>query len=119
MLQGLESLEKLYLHENYITDIAAQSLTHINRCKELRLSNNNLTGNKEKGCLKGLDILEILALSENDITHIEDGAFSSMLRNFTELQLYGNKLTHISVATFEGLSHLTYLTIAANEIVLY
>uniref|UniRef100_A0A8C6UAE5 TIR domain-containing protein n=1 Tax=Neogobius melanostomus TaxID=47308 RepID=A0A8C6UAE5_9GOBI len=60
-------------------------------------------------------ILNILDLSNNQISHIEDASFSH-LSSLTVLSLIGNKLMELTDHMFTGLSNLTVLNLTENQI---
>uniref|UniRef100_A0A8C6UCH5 TIR domain-containing protein n=1 Tax=Neogobius melanostomus TaxID=47308 RepID=A0A8C6UCH5_9GOBI len=59
--------------------------------------------------------LQSLDLSHNQITHIEDAAFSHLLA-LNELNLDGNRLKDLTDTMFEGLTNLTVLDLRNNKI---
>lgn len=64
---------------------------------------------------RGLVELELLDLSQNELTEIPDGVFE-MLSNLKNLDLSSNHITHISKDSFSGLVQLERLYLHANRI---
>ncbi|XP_019637281.1 PREDICTED: toll-like receptor 2 [Branchiostoma belcheri] len=67
------------------------------------------------GQLTGLDQLEHLDLSNNNIKTVRPSAFRRLSR-LRFLDLRDNNIQHITELTFEGLGHLTHLNLEANRI---
>ena len=63
----------------------------------------------------GAENLEKLVLSNNNLSHAEDGAFNG-LPNLAELYLYGNKFTSLRAKMFSGLDSLNKIIITYNHI---
>ncbi|XP_068607422.1 vasorin-like [Brachionichthys hirsutus] len=63
----------------------------------------------------GLDDLELLDLSQNDLAEIPDGAFE-MLSKLKNLDLSSNPITHITKDSFSGLVQLERLYLHSNRI---
>lgn len=64
---------------------------------------------------KGLGELELLDLSQNELTEIPDGVFG-MLSKLKNLDLSSNHITHIQKDSFSGLVQLERLYLHANRI---
>ena len=64
---------------------------------------------------RGLQFLEKLSVSNNDIMNIADGAFSDM-RRCKKLWLNNNELTYIKNEMLEGLESLQFLNLQYNKI---
>ncbi|XP_073334791.1 vasorin-like [Pagrus major] len=64
---------------------------------------------------KGLGELQLLDLSQNELTEIPDGVFE-MLSKLKNLDLSSNPITHISKDSFSGLVQLERLYLHANSI---
>nr|QBP05251.1 toll-like receptor 23f [Boleophthalmus pectinirostris] len=64
---------------------------------------------------KGFTKLEALFLGQNDMEHIENGAFSD-LSALTQLNLKSNSLTELTDNMFEGLTNLRILNLYNNKI---
>lgn len=64
---------------------------------------------------KGLGELQLLDLSQNELTEIPDGVFE-MLSKLKNLDLSTNPITHISKDSFSGLVQLERLYLHANSI---
>ncbi|XP_071142427.1 SCO-spondin-like isoform X3 [Mytilus edulis] len=77
--------------------------------------NQNKIQSIDATSLSGLTSLEMLFLEYNEISSIEDGAFST-LRSLVTLSIYDNKLTTIKTDTFKSLGSLRELLLESNEI---
>lgn len=64
---------------------------------------------------RGLDDLELLDLSQNELTEIPDGVFG-MLSKLKNLDLSSNLITHIQKDSFSGLAQLERLYLHGNRI---
>lgn len=64
---------------------------------------------------RGLGELELLDLSQNELTEVPDGVFQ-MLSKLKNLDLSSNHITHISKESFSGLVQLERLYLHANRI---
>ena len=98
-LRGLQSLQKLSLSDNNITDIESYSFSPLTECIQLWLKNNKLTQIR-MGMFAGLDSLEALILTKNLIYDIEDGSFAN-LKQLRRLFLNENELTFLDKNAFE------------------
>ncbi|VDI21042.1 Hypothetical predicted protein [Mytilus galloprovincialis] len=77
--------------------------------------NQNKIQSIDATSLSGLTSLEMLFLEYNEISSIEDGAFST-LRSLSILHINDNKLTNIKPDTFKSLESLRELHLEYNEI---
>lgn len=64
---------------------------------------------------RGLGDLELLDLSQNELTEVPDGVFG-MLSKLKNLDLSSNHITHISKGSFSGLVQLERLYLHSNRI---
>lgn len=137
-LTKLRRLQNLYLQENELTDIAADSLTFLTSLRILNLSNNHLetlpeglfSNTKEireihlqnnnlymlsSRLFSRLEQLVILNLSSNKISQIDDDPFVGLIR-LVVLDLSRNALTHMKSKFFKDLLFLQILDLRNNSI---
>ena len=113
-LRGLNSLVELRLRHNNIRVLRRGALDDVATSLEvLDLSNNNLT-QLEPGALNVATHLLHIDLSGNQLSDV-DGAFDG-LRQLSRLDLRQNRLTALTSNTFSGLSSLRYLRLDDNHI---
>ncbi|TTP11314.1 Protein ELFN1 [Bagarius yarrelli] len=88
---------------------------HINSTiVDLRLNENKIRS-IHFSALSRFSNLTYLNLTKNDISYIEDGAFSAQF-NLQVLQIGFNKLRNLTEGMLRGLGHLQYLYLQANLI---
>ena len=114
MFQGSQSVQRLDLQFNQISDIEEGSFLHLPQCTYIPMSDNKLT-NIKSGTFKGLQSVKELNLDSNGIYHIEGKSFSH-LPQCNKLNLNDNKLTQIREGMFIGMYSLTELELSRNQI---
>ena len=87
-------------------------LTHL---KGLDLSYNYLKYELKEGCFNGLNLLEELNLSNNDLSELKNGYFDA-LNSLKQLNLSKNNLSELKEGCFDGLNLLTYLFLSNNDL---
>ncbi len=102
------------LSNNYITELPAGVFSHLDECLVLDLSYNQISL-IENRAFTGLRNLQELELQGNAVTNLSSGVFSP-LTYCTELYLYSNQISVIENGSFIGLSHLQTLWLSDNEI---
>ncbi|XP_038052338.1 leucine-rich repeat extensin-like protein 5 [Patiria miniata] len=85
----------------------------ITQVRYLELVGNPLTTLRKKEFSRRFSNLESMDLRNNQISHIQQGAFSG-LRRVQILDLSGNRLTSLPDGIFKGLSSLTTLHLGGN-----
>ena len=107
-------LTELYLDENNLqvidnnlTDTLSKSL------QVLSVSNNNITSIGHS--LNGLEMLEFLDLSNNEIGMVNQSSFIGLI-NLISLKLNENVITSLDSFLFRGLSNLKFLYVSSNPI---
>ncbi|XP_018575570.1 leucine-rich repeat-containing protein let-4-like [Anoplophora glabripennis] len=106
------SLEMLDLRHNLLYDIESDHFSNLENLKKLYLANNHLqnvdfTGNKMKK-------LELLDLSFNDLTSINQTSFSELTK-LEILNLTSNNIKWISSGTLQVFDKLKVLDISLNR----
>ncbi len=137
-LTKLRRLQNLYLQDNELSIVAADSLTFLSSLRILNLSANHLevlpetlfSNNKEireiylqnnglyqvpAKLFSRLEQLVILNLSNNKISQIDDDPFSGLIR-LVVLDLSRNALTHVKSKFFKDLLVLQILDLRNNSI---
>lgn len=137
-LTKLRRLQNLYLQDNELTDIAADSITSLASLRVLNLSSNHLetlpdtlfANSKEirEVCLQNnglyqvpkklfnrLEQLVVLNLSNNRISQIDEDPFVGLIR-LVVLDLSRNALTHIKSKFFKDLHVLQILDLRNNSV---
>ena len=114
VFEGLDSLEKLYLHNNSLTELTAGAFKGLDNLESLRLDNNSLT-ELPVGVFDGLDNLESLRLDNNSLSGLPVGVFDG-LANLERLYLNGNNLGALPVGVFDGLDNLEGLGLSGNSL---
>ncbi|XP_059495906.1 podocan-like [Stegostoma tigrinum] len=131
---SLQQLEYLYLANNKLTvtprrlpdtlsivDFAGNQLTEVftltfGRKPKLRsvyLHNNNLTNaGLPKAMFSGSDMVNILILSNNNLTHVPE----SLPPQLTQLHLQNNRISKIPKDAFSHLKHLRELHLQCNRL---
>ena len=111
---GLTKLERLYLGGNQIKEIKANAFDGLPNLQELHLYSNKIT-TIAADIFAGLTKLEWLDLSGNEIGEIEKDTFAG-LENLLGLYLSGNQITTIAADIFDGLENLLGLYLTNNKI---
>lgn len=125
--RGLTELKEMDLADNNIWSLPTEVFCPLFSLKQLNLTKNRLTdlsqlgfsdwGNGPsapgKACNTGLEVLD---LSNNDISSIPDNGLSA-LRSLTTLNLQDNLLIAIADRAFVGLQSLSVLNISSNRLV--
>ncbi|CAK9794641.1 chp [Anthophora quadrimaculata] len=113
ILKGCESLEQLYLDGNNLTKVPTMSLKGPTSIKVLSLSGNNI-GSLPRAAFSivGESVLH-LDLSENELSHMEDGALSGLER-LQLLNISRNDLTRFNSDVFKGAYNLLQLDLSTN-----
>ncbi|XP_076297581.1 uncharacterized protein LOC143217323 [Lasioglossum baleicum] len=113
MFKGCESLEQLYLDRNEIATVPTASLKGPNSIRVLSLS-GNVVGSLPRGAFSSIGgSLLRLDLSDNELSHIEDGAFFGLERLLL-LNLSRNDLGRFNSDAFEGAYNLLQLDLSVN-----
>ncbi|XP_033327169.2 uncharacterized protein LOC117220870 [Megalopta genalis] len=113
MFKGCESLEQLYLDRNEMTTVPTASLKGPDSIRVLSLS-GNVIGSLPRDAFSpiGASLLR-LDLSNNELSHIEDGALSG-LESLLLLNLSHNDLGRFNSDAFEGAHNLLQLDLSVN-----
>ncbi|XP_076655058.1 uncharacterized protein LOC143360254 [Halictus rubicundus] len=113
MFKGCESLEQLYLDRNEIATVPTASLKGPNSIRVLSLS-GNVVGSLPRGAFSSIGgSLLRLDLSNNELSHIEDGALFGLERLLL-LNLSRNDLGRFNSDAFEGAYNLLQLDLSVN-----
>ncbi|OAD57105.1 Chaoptin, partial [Eufriesea mexicana] len=113
IFKGCESLEQLYLNGNNFTAVPTMSLKGPKSIRVLSLSGNNI-GSLPRAAFSILgESLLRLDISENELSHIEDGAFSGLGRLLL-LNISGNDLSRFNSEVFKGAYNLLQLDLSTN-----
>lgn len=139
-LSSLRALQKLYLQNNRISNVADRAFVGLSDLQLLNLSTNALTALPPEmfqssrdikhiylnnntlsvlapGLLEGLDQLQILDLSVNELTSewINRDTFSGLVRLIV-LNLSHNRVTKIDSLLFQDLNSLQFLSLEHNNV---
>lgn len=107
-------LIELDISNCYIKNVTKIILQKVKDIKFLFLSNNNIT-HIEFGAFSHLNYVEEIDMSYNSIQYIEPGAFNDCHKlNF--LNISHNYLPHIKYGVFRSLAYLTILDVSFNSI---
>lgn len=135
-LAQIGGLRSLHFNRLSLTTLPNYSFRHLERLKELVISDCPLLQNLSGNSLFGLNLtfltirhsklaavpyisfhhlvyLVYLDLSFNPITYIHGNLLGDLLR-LQELHLVGGSLLHIEVGAFRGLTHLKLLNVSRN-----
>nr|CAD2124756.1 unnamed protein product [Meloidogyne enterolobii] len=105
---------ELRLEQNRITQLDANSFSHMPKLVRLDLSKNNIISAHPE-TFKGLKQLNSLMLYSNNLTDMGDQLFKD-LNSLQVLLLNGNKLKCLRDGIFGGLGHLRLLSLYDNNI---
>lgn len=139
-LSSLRALQKLFLQNNRISQVADRAFVGLSDMQILNLSTNALTALPPEmfqssrdikqiylnnnslsvlapGLLEGLDQLQILDLSVNQLTSewVNRDTFSGLVRLIV-LNLSYNRITKIDALLFQDLNNLQFLSLEYNNI---
>ncbi|XP_040013613.1 vasorin b [Xiphias gladius] len=106
--------KSLYLFANGIEGLAAEDFDGMANLEMLDLSQNQLTELPDR-VFEPLTSLRNLDLSSNQITHISEECFHGMAL-LERLYLYSNLIKTIHPAAFNGLEHLLELKMQGNQL---
>ncbi|XP_015430630.1 PREDICTED: chaoptin [Dufourea novaeangliae] len=113
IFKGCESLEQLYLDENDLTTVPTASLKGPTSIRLLSLAGNDI-GSLPRAAFSSIgESLLRLDLSENELSHMEDGALLGLERLLL-LNLSRNDLGRFNSDAFEGAYNLLQLDLSAN-----
>ncbi|XP_072318783.1 vasorin-like [Eucyclogobius newberryi] len=106
------STQHLYIFDNGISTLSADDFLNLVQLQMLDLSQNQLS-EVPNGAFEMLLKLKNLDLSSNQISQISKGSFSG-LGQLERLYLYGNKIQSIQMGAFESLQNLLELKLHEN-----
>ena len=109
-----EGAVKVFLYNNSITRLKADSFCHLSECTLLDLDNNSIS-EVELRAFKGLEKMKVLGLCGNELKILTTEMFEG-LHKVKHLYLYSNKLRDIENGTFNGLTNLKKLILYKNEL---
>ena len=115
VFNGLSNLYSINLAYNNITTLPINVFDSLPTLNYLDLEGNKITTINSSMFGNNTDNLLILNLLGNEITIIEDGAFSNH-RNMEDLNLAYNNITTLSKDSFSGLDTLGSLVLRGNKI---
>lgn len=105
---------QLYVFQNGIDTLTQDDFTGLGELEMLDLSQNELTEVPD-GVFETLSTLKNLDLSSNYITHISKDSFSGLVQ-LERLYLHANHIQSIQSEAFEGLEMLLELKLQGNQI---
>ncbi|XP_030582906.1 vasorin-like [Archocentrus centrarchus] len=106
--------KNLYIFKNGIKTLSQEDFRGLVELQMLDLSQNELTEIPD-GVFEMLSDLKNLDLSSNHITHISKGSFSGMVQ-LERLYLHANRIQSIHLEAFEGLEKLLELKLQGNQL---
>ncbi|XP_020789331.1 vasorin-like [Boleophthalmus pectinirostris] len=106
------STEQLYIFNNGISTLSAEDFQHLGQLQMLDLSQNQLSEVPD-GVFEMLLKLKNLDLSSNQISHISKDSFSGLVQ-LERLYLYGNQIQIIQIGAFDSLHNLLELKLHEN-----
>ncbi|OXU20991.1 hypothetical protein TSAR_016495 [Trichomalopsis sarcophagae] len=113
IFKGCTDLEELYLDYNNLTSAPTDSLKGPTSMRVLGLAGNNI-GSVQRGAFSTLgSTLLHLDLSDNELSHLEDGALLGM-ENLLVLNVSHNDLSRLNSDVFKGAYSLEQLDISGN-----
>lgn len=107
-----QSTQRLYVFHNGISTLSTDDFRHLEELQMLDLSQNQLTLVPD-GAFEMLLKLKNLDLSSNQITHISAGSFSGLVQ-LERLYLHANQIESIQAGAFESLQNLLELKLHGN-----
>lgn len=110
----INSLHRLILSSNSLSNLTANSFINLIKLRDLRLDNNKIVSLPEK-IFKSLKHLGNLTLANNEITSIRRETFTG-LSSLVELDINRNKLLIIKNDTFHEMRKLKSLDLTYNFI---
>jgi Leucine-rich repeat (LRR) protein len=114
LFNGLNNLQKLYLHDNQLTQLPATLFNGLNNLQILYLYDNQLT-ELPATLFNGLNNLQLLYLYDNQLTELPATLFNG-LNNLQALLLNNNQLMELPATLFNGLNNLQYLSLSNNQL---
>ncbi|XP_029175127.1 protein artichoke [Nylanderia fulva] len=112
-LKGCTNLEELYLDGNNLTTVPTASLKGPRAIRVLSLAQNNIGIVPQNAFITIGDSLLRLDLSYNELSHMEDNAFSD-LQYLLFLNISHNSLSRFNSDVFKGVFSLLQLDLSAN-----
>ncbi|XP_078677882.1 uncharacterized protein LOC144914180 [Branchiostoma floridae x Branchiostoma belcheri] len=105
-----DKAEMLMLQNNKIPGIAQGTFLNMKKLRRLHLDNNVIRNNRlSADSLKGLQSLEGLFLSNNDLAVFPGKFLAGVADSLTQLDLSGNRITSLSPGTFARFGSLRQL----------
>nr|XP_050859212.1 protein artichoke isoform X1 [Vespula vulgaris] len=112
---GMEELRRLDLRKNGLRNIEEGIFKGCINLEELYLDENNMTI-VPTASLKGPKGIKILSLIGNNIGSLSRGAFLTLGESLLRLDLSNNGLSHMEDGSLSGLEHLLFLNISRNDL---
>ncbi|XP_032681328.1 protein artichoke [Odontomachus brunneus] len=112
---GMNELEILDLSRNGLRSIEEGILKGCDNLEELYLDGNNLTA-VPAASLKGPRAIRVLSLSGNNIGSLPRNAFTSLGESLLRLDLSNNELSHMEDGALSGVQHLLFFNISHNSL---
>lgn len=112
----LEFLKFLYLNVNNIGKFEGKTFLHLKSLEILGAGRNKIE-ELQDGIFNNLEAIEHLDFKSNQIEEFQDGVLPKNLLNLTKINLWGNKIRHISKTLLPILARLTYLDLSNNDCV--
>ncbi|XP_043272457.1 protein artichoke isoform X2 [Venturia canescens] len=113
--RDMHLLRLLDLRHNGIRSIEEGIFKGCDNLEELYLDDNNLTAVPAES-LKGPKAIRVLSLSGNDIGFLPRGAFSNLGESLLRVDLSRNELSHMEDGSLTGLSHVLFLNLSRNDL---
>ncbi|KAK0182220.1 hypothetical protein PV327_000381 [Microctonus hyperodae] len=116
--RDMEQLRLLDISNNGIKSIEEGIFNGCNSLEELYLDDNNLT-TVPADSLKGPRAIRILSLAGNNIVSLSRGAFgnSQLADSLLRIDLSRNELSHMEDNALTGLTHLLFLNLSRNDLI--
>ncbi|XP_062401866.1 vasorin a [Sardina pilchardus] len=108
------STQHLYIFENGVGTLSEDDFAGLDALELLDLSQNQLVALPD-GVFGQLSSLRNLDLSSNQIAHVSEHSFSGLVK-LERLYLYSNRIQSIHPAAFEGLDQLLELKLQLNAL---
>ncbi|XP_014468508.1 PREDICTED: chaoptin [Dinoponera quadriceps] len=112
---GMSELRILDLSRNGLRSIEEGILKGCDNLEELHLDGNNLSA-VPAASLKGPRAIKVLSLAENNIGSLPRGAFTSLGESLLRLDLSNNELSHMEDGALSGAQHLLFFNISRNSL---